>query len=68
MIGEETKRSATLTIPECAKLLGIGKQLAYDLARAGKLPGAKRLGRRVVVSRQQLNEYLSGSRPAAGGI
>ena len=50
--------SATLTVEEAAKLLGIGRQTAYDLARQMKLPGARRLGRRIVVARKALEAFL----------
>ena len=43
-----------LTIPEAAELLGISRDLGYDLARRGQLPGALQLGRRWVVSRPRL--------------
>ena len=52
--------SATLTVSEAAKLLGIGRQTAYDLVAQGELPGAIRLGRRIVVSRKVLEDVLSG--------
>ena len=51
---------ATLTVEQSAQLLGIGRQTAYDLVRQGKLPGALRLGRRIVVSRQVLEAFLEG--------
>lgn len=56
----EENGSATLTVTEAAKLLGIGRQTAYDLAAQGALPGAIRLGRRIVVSRKVLHDVLSG--------
>ena len=40
------------------KILGLGRQTAYELARRGELPGIKRLGGRFIVSRIQLEEYL----------
>lgn len=51
---------ATLTVADAAKLLGIGRQTAYDLAAKGKLPGVLRLGRRIVVSKKALERFLSG--------
>lgn len=51
---------ATMTMEAAAKVLGIGRQTAYDLANLGKLPGAIRLGKRWVVSRKALEEVLSG--------
>ena len=50
--------SRTLTVEEAAKELGIGRSLAYSLAQAGELPGVIRLGRRILVSRAQLNAVL----------
>ena len=39
-----------ISVPEAASILGISKDLAYDLARRGELPGAFQLGRRWRVS------------------
>ena len=51
----------TLSIPEAARELNISKNLAYSLARKGKLPGVLRIGeRRLIVSRFQLEAYLRG--------
>ena len=59
--GSETDRSsrakATLTIPEAAKLLGVGRNLAYQsAAEDGELAGVPviRVGRRMVVPRARL--------------
>ena len=48
----------TVTVNEAAKLLGISRATAYQLANEGKLPGARRLGRRIVVSRKALELFL----------
>ena len=51
--------SATLSVEEAAKVLGIGRSLAFDLARRGELPGVLRLGqKRLRVSRTALERYL----------
>jgi excisionase family DNA binding protein len=51
--------SLTLTIEEVAAALGIGRTLAYDLARRDELPvPVLRLGRRLVVSRVALERTL----------
>ena len=52
---------ATMKVEEAAMLLGIGRQTAYDLAAQGKLPGALRLGRRIVVSKKALERFLESS-------
>ena len=51
----------TIKVEEAAALLGIGRQTAYDLAAQGKLPGALRLGRRIVVSKKALDRFLESS-------
>jgi excisionase family DNA binding protein len=48
------------SVPEAAKLLGISKDLAYDLALRGELPGAFRLGRRWRVSLVRLRAAVHG--------
>ena len=55
------EKPATITVEAAARRLGIGRQLAYELARQDRLPGARRLGRRIVVSEKALDDYLSGS-------
>ncbi len=47
----------TVSVPEAAKLLGISRNLAFQLVRNGELP-ATRLGRRLVISRQALARKL----------
>ncbi len=48
----------TLTIPEAAELLRIGRNSAYEAVRRGDLP-VVRIGRRLLVPRQALLEMLS---------
>ena len=50
----------TLSIEETAVVLGIGRNLAYELARTGQIP-VIRLGRRVLVPRAQLKAMLEGA-------
>jgi excisionase family DNA binding protein len=63
--------SATIGVSEAARLLGISRNLTYDLARTHRLPGAFRLGRRWLVSTASLDAFLKdperwGSLPATG--
>jgi excisionase family DNA binding protein len=53
-MGEER---LTLTVNECAKLLGIGRQLAYDRVKTGEIPVIK-VGRRLLVPRKALEKLL----------
>jgi excisionase family DNA binding protein len=48
----------TLSVPEAAKALGIGRGLAYELVRTGQIP-CLRLGRRIVIPRHGLANLVS---------
>ena len=51
----------TYSIPEACVLLGISRNLGYELAKRGELPGLIRLGeKRLVVSRQAIERLLRG--------
>ena len=54
-----------VSVPEAARLLGISKDLAYDLARRGELPGAFQLGRRWRVSLVRLRTAVHGAEDPA---
>ncbi|WP_370326471.1 helix-turn-helix domain-containing protein [Euzebya sp.] len=60
---------ATITVPEAAELLGVGRNSAYDAARAGDIP-TLRIGRRLVVPTHRLLHLLGvpvhDDAPAAG--
>lgn len=49
--------SATLTVTETAKVLGIGRASAYEAVRQGQIPSL-RIGNRIVVPRAKLTELL----------
>jgi excisionase family DNA binding protein len=51
----------TVTILEAAKLLGISRNLAYTLANSDKLPGVLRLGKRLVISKARLIDYINAN-------
>ena len=55
-----------LSVEEAAVLLGISRDLAYDLVRRGELPSVK-LGRRTVVPRRALETTLDAL-TAWGGL
>ena len=50
------------SVTDAARLLGIGRTLAYALVKSGKLPTVT-LGRRVVVPKVRLDEMLAGDLP-----
>lgn len=51
---------ATLPLwPDAARTLGIGRSCAYELVRTGEFPiRVLRLGKKILVSRADLNRYL----------
>ncbi len=59
--GQETGERLTYTVEEAGRALGIGRVLAYRLARSGTLPGVLRLGGRYVVSRAGLNAAMGAA-------
>ncbi|MGA8017181.1 MAG: helix-turn-helix domain-containing protein [Candidatus Dormiibacterota bacterium] len=48
----------TETVEETAHRYGIGRGIAYELARRGELPGVIRLGRRLVVAKAVTDRIL----------
>lgn len=48
----------TISVEDAARLLGISRGLCYEAARRGELPGVIRLGRRILVSRARLLEFI----------
>lgn len=62
----EKKTKLVLTIGEAGELLGISRPHAYKLAHEGQLP-VLRLGRRLVVPRKALEDYLASTKPACPG-
>jgi len=60
MVKTETER-LTLSVAEAGAILGISRNLAYELARRGELPGIIKLGqKRLVVSRIAIKRLLQG--------
>ena len=58
--GDESHEPLVLTVTEAAEILGISRSFAYELCRTGELP-ALRLGRRVVVPRRALVDFVESS-------
>ena len=48
----------TLSVPEAAKVLGIGRNLCYDRVKTGEIP-AIRIGRRILVPLSALEKFLA---------
>jgi excisionase family DNA binding protein len=59
MVQAVPEKRRTLSVEEAAAALGIGRRLAYELARSGELPGVRRLRSKYVVSKDALDRYLA---------
>ena len=51
---------AVMTPDEVAALLRLNRKTIYDLIRRGELPGARRFGRSIRVSRDAVLDWLRG--------
>lgn len=58
-VGNTAPRRLTVTVPEAARMLGISKNLAYELVRTKELPAFKLGGRRVVVPLADLERWVA---------
>jgi excisionase family DNA binding protein len=54
-----TVERQTYTVPEVAKILGIGRNTAYEICRNGDIPTIK-IGGRVLVPRTAIDDLLNG--------
>jgi excisionase family DNA binding protein len=51
----------TLTIPEVARLLGVGRNTLYDAVNRGEIP-VLRIGRRILMSRPAFDRLMEGTK------
>lgn len=49
-----------LSVVQLSKVLGIGRNTAYDLVRCGRIKSV-RVGRQIRISRSSLLEFLDGN-------
>ena len=59
---EEKVDRKTFSVPEAGKILGVGRDAAYEAARTGQIPTI-RLGRRLVVPKAALDRLLETANP-----
>ena len=60
----KTQDKLTITVPEAARMLGISRGLAYEMAREGTIP-TLRFGRRVVVPLAAIERLLQETNKTA---
>lgn len=59
----DNEKCLTLTVPQAAKRLGIGRSAAYEGVRTGQIPTI-RIGKRIVVPVAALERLLAEGMPA----
>jgi predicted DNA-binding transcriptional regulator AlpA len=65
MLTEEKTQRRTVNLEEWAREVGVGRSLAYDLARRNEIPGLLKLGGRYLVSRAAMERMLeNGQTPS----
>ena len=52
------RKTYRMKMDQAASVLGIGRQMAYELERTGELPGALALGHPVAISAKALEVFL----------
>lgn len=57
----------TMTVTECAKRLGIGRNSAYEAVSRGEIP-VVRIGKRLLVPKVALERLLLAGQGAAPGV
>lgn len=55
---QDLEGRVTITVPEAAELIGVGRSAAYEAARRGQLP-TRRVGRKLLVPVPALLEWLT---------
>ena len=57
-INSTQERPMGMSIPQAARESGVSESTLYMLANQGRLPGARRLGKRIVIHRATFEEWL----------
>ena len=59
---EMNERRLTITVTECAKLLGISRGLCFQMVHEGKIPHL-RFNKRIVIPRSAIEDLLGKREP-----
>lgn len=59
IIQKTAPQGRVISVPEAAKILGIGRRQAYRAVQDGEIP-AVRIGRRILVPLSKLNALIEG--------
>jgi predicted DNA-binding transcriptional regulator AlpA len=58
MMIEVSPKKPGVSIPELSAEFGVSEAVLYHLANSGQLPGARRLGKRIVVHRETFERWM----------
>ena len=58
MTTEVRPKRTGASIPELSEEFGVSETVLYGLANSNNLPGARRLGKRIVVHRETFEEWM----------
>ena len=56
----EASERQTMTVEEAARVLGVGRNKAYEAAHRGEIPTIK-IGKRILVLKEPLKRMLAGA-------
>jgi excisionase family DNA binding protein len=57
---------ATYTVAQLAALLGVNRGTVYEAIERGQVPGVIRLGRRILIARGHVQEWLGQNAESEG--
>ncbi|HEX3943752.1 MAG TPA: helix-turn-helix domain-containing protein [Rhizomicrobium sp.] len=60
---KQNEETATISVEQAAKRLGVGRNQAYEAVKSGELPSLK-IGRRILVPKAALEKLLETGRAA----
>lgn len=63
---EKEEARVLLTVDEVADLLRTSRKAVYSMVQRGVLPGAVRIGRRLLVNKDRLLTFVNGRAASAG--
>jgi excisionase family DNA binding protein len=58
------EKPIAVSIPELSRRVGLSESLLYQMANEGKLPGSRRVGKRILVHMATFETWLQGGQGA----
>lgn len=57
---ESDPNSLTVTVAECARMLGISRSQCYESLKSGEIP-SRRIGSKYIISRHRIERWIDGT-------